>query len=146
VDASIESAEVVICDKGNCAGAEFTSASVLCNNKDNAAVVATCEGASFQDSLIHCVAGACQNADFNKVDVACYTGRRDENDNACDGASFSQSTVACYNDGCDNAQFTASFGIRRDGVPTNNSFTKSHLVYFSYLHHFPLITGQRGNL
>jgi len=140
VDPLIESVDVIICDKGNCAGMDFSLASVFCNNKNNAAVPATCANAIFQDSLVVCVAGACQNAAFTAVEVSCFAGR-DDNSNACDFASFSQSTVDCYDDGCDSAQFTVSF--RRSSLRVAQCCFKRSVSTFFTIFDF---TGKRGDL
>lgn len=56
-------AAVQICDNGNCANAALTG-NVLCDNKNNAAATATCQGATFSDALAVCDAGACQRSNF----------------------------------------------------------------------------------
>jgi len=107
VDVAIPSVDVIICDRGDCAGTAFTGDSVFCNNKNNAAIPATCDSVTFQEGFAACIAGACRNSDFTNAEVTCFKGR-DENDDSCDGSTFRQSTVACYDDGCDNAIFEAS--------------------------------------
>ena len=55
--------DVLICDGGNCANAALTG-SVLCDNKNNAAAIFTCQGANFTNATVVCDSGACQRSNF----------------------------------------------------------------------------------
>jgi len=63
VDVPETGVDVQICDDGNCANAALTG-HVLCDNKNNAAATATCQGADFSEAVAVCDAGACQRSNF----------------------------------------------------------------------------------